>query len=340
MKERNMSLDAMKGFAILLVMIGHIISLNEISDLYLYHIIEAVQMPIFMMLNGYICGFKLPVENSTQWRNVISKRAVAYVVPFFTWLLLKQWDNLIEGFKNTMFQLDRGLWFLMTLFILNVVLYTVQLLSTNFRKKGKIKGFFALIIMVGMATGIFAVQYIFHISFLSPELTLKYISPFIIGYLIRVYKDDLAKRSNTKLQFIIFIISIVIFIYLCVRNDVQSVNLFHTFIIPIIEGLIGCYIIFYLFLKSQENIIKEKLAWLGQYTLEIYVIHFHFATILNRGKLDFGLYSINGVLFVASSFIVMSVITAAFIYLAKQVPITNFLLFGKKKSRHKDVNFL
>ena len=57
---RDISLDAVKGFAILLVMLGHCIVLNGLADPYLYDAIAAVQMPLFMAVSGYIAGLKKP----------------------------------------------------------------------------------------------------------------------------------------------------------------------------------------------------------------------------------------------------------------------------------------
>lgn len=335
MKERNISLDAIKGFAILLVMIGHVLNLNKINDPYLYRIIETVQMPLFIMISGYLSGFKLPIDGFEQWRSTMSKRVVAYLVPFFTWLLLKQWDDLARGFKDTLFQLDRGLWFLMTLFVLNIILYTAQLLSKNFRKKGELQGFFAFGILFGMISGVFVLQLLFHNTFLSPELTIRYIPPFIVGYLMSAYKKDIVKIFNKNLQFVAFISSLIVFSFVFMKYE----NFLPTvFILPIqiVEGLIGSYLVFYAFLKSKKNVIKYKLAWLGQYTLEIYTIHFHFANKLSPDKLNFGLYSIQGILFAISTFVFMSITTAALIYMAKQVPFTNFLLFGKQPMKSRN----
>ena len=45
MKERNESLDCLKGIAILLVMAGHVH--NHMTDPYLYDNIKSLQMPLF-----------------------------------------------------------------------------------------------------------------------------------------------------------------------------------------------------------------------------------------------------------------------------------------------------
>ncbi|RDY30535.1 acyltransferase family protein [Lachnotalea glycerini] len=330
MKERNISLDAMKGFVILLVMLGHIINLNKLNDPYIYTIIEAVQMPAFIMISGYIGGFRAPVDNFLQWKNIMCKRGKSYVVPFFMWLFLKQWDNLAEGFVNTIFRLDRGLWFLMTLFILNGMLYTAQLLSKGFRNRSKLYAFFGFCMIFCVLSIILVLQLAFHSTFLTPELTLRYIPPFIIGYFVSAYKEELIRLISNRFQFVLFIISAVFFITACWKYHISSDTYFlYVMLIEIAKGLLGCYVIFYLFLKSKKNVIKEKLAWLGKYTLEIYTVHFHFATIFNQGRIDFGLYSWKGILFVIATFCAMSLISAALIYMVKQVPVMNQLMFGK-----------
>lgn len=328
MKERNTSLDALKGFAILLVMIGHVLILNKINDPYVYRVIESVQMPLFIMISGYLSGLRPPIDKFSQWKNTMSKRAFSYLVPFFAWLLLKQWDDLARGFWNTMIQLDRGLWFLMTLFVLNLVLYTAQVLSTIFRKMGKWQGFVGFCGMFGLMSGVFMVQLILKITFLSPELTLRYIPPFLAGYLVSTYKDELIRIWNNKLQLGLFLVCLSVFAFRCANYDYKA-----PLVIQVVEGLMGSYVIFYLFLKSKKNVIKEKLAWLGQYTLEIYAIHFHFADKLNPGKIHYELYSIEGLLFAIASFTLMSAATAGLIYMAKQTPLTDLFLFGKRSIR-------
>lgn len=329
MKERDISLDAMKGFVILLVMLGHILTLNEINDLYLYPMIEAVQMPAFIMVSGYIMGLKSPISTGVQWKKILKKRAVSYLIPFFGWLILKQWDNLIQGVGDTLIQLDRGLWFLMTLFLLNLLLYTAQFINAKLQRKSDLIDFFRFCIIFGILSGIIAVQYMLGNTFLSPELTLKYIPPFMLGYLASRYKDKWERMKGSKICIVSVVVSMVGFVYLCIHF-----TLFASPMWAMIKGILGCYVIFYIFLRSKENVIKTQLAFLGNYTLEIYTVHFHFiAKRLSVIKLDFGLYSLKGVLFVIASFLVMSAMSAAFIFLAKQSFITNLFMFGKTSGK-------
>ena len=54
MKKRNLSIDAIKGVAILLVMFGHVFVHNHMEDPYVYDFIKAVQMPLFIIISGYL----------------------------------------------------------------------------------------------------------------------------------------------------------------------------------------------------------------------------------------------------------------------------------------------
>ena len=56
MKERNESLDCLKGIAILLVMFGHVQVHNHMTDPYLYDVIKSIQMPMFFLISGYLAG--------------------------------------------------------------------------------------------------------------------------------------------------------------------------------------------------------------------------------------------------------------------------------------------
>ena len=89
MKERNESLDCLKGIAILLVMFGHVQVHNHMTDPYLYDVIKSIQMPMFFLISGYLAGTGKKITNLEQYRKKIGRRAVAYLLPFFSWLVVQ-----------------------------------------------------------------------------------------------------------------------------------------------------------------------------------------------------------------------------------------------------------
>ena len=99
-------------------------------------------------------------------------------------------------------------------------------------------------------------------------------------------------------------------------------------------SFLGCYAVVYLTARLRDGRMKRFLAWLGGYTLEIYVLHFHFATVLNRGK-AYVLFSLEGVLFALASFVVMSLITAVIIVVTKKIALLDFLMYGKFRNNRR-----
>ncbi|MBQ8858085.1 MAG: hypothetical protein IJ024_08090, partial [Lachnospiraceae bacterium] len=97
-----------------------------------------------------------------------------------------------------------------------------------------------------------------------------------------------------------------------------------------IASVLGSVAIIYGVLWWRDGKIKNIFAKLGEYTLEIYVIHYHFANMLNFNDKQYDFYTLEGFVFVAASFIAMSAVTFAFIWVMKKVKVLDFLFFGKK----------
>mgnify|MGYP002515906977 CR=1 FL=1 len=170
MKQRNNSIDAVKGIAIVLVMIGHVFVHNHMEDAYVYDFIKAVQMPLFMLISGYLCGQGKKIKDLKMYGSVMSKRAIAYLVPVFAWLAIMHFGNLAEAFCTIFFQLDYGLWFLAVLFILTFFVYTAQLLASSWREKNLVLSEVVFWIVYGIFCVILVAQIVLGNTFLSPYL--------------------------------------------------------------------------------------------------------------------------------------------------------------------------
>lgn len=89
--ERDKKIDILKGFAIYLVVIGHVIawffkdfSTNSgslpINTMVLWNFIYSFHMPLFVFLSGYV--FMNPLKRYSF--SHILKRCVTYIIPFAT----------------------------------------------------------------------------------------------------------------------------------------------------------------------------------------------------------------------------------------------------------------
>lgn len=350
MKARDTSLDAVKGFAIILVMLGHCIVKNNMVDAakdpYVYDIIKAIEMPLFIMISGYLAGLSSKMVSIKEALTVIKKRAVSYLVPFFVWIFL---SNLLSGvftpikaLKDVLFHLDWGLWFLMTLFIFTVL----QLIADCFPKFWQWACFFIL------AYGVFLLQSRSGNTFLSPHLTIRYMPYYILGFLVSRYllplrekkKKLVVKLTEKKVLWCFWGISFFGFVCLVICFDMVTVHSSWELLAQMTASLLGSFVCFFGIYQLYEYIKKKQpidntskvefhktpfLSRIGLYTLEIYVLHFRFVQMLGFYKKGYSLYSPEGICVVAVSFAVMSVFTWLIIVLVKKVPVLNFLLFGK-----------
>lgn len=103
MKQRLDYVDSLKGFAILLVVMGHVIawffkSYMDIlpmqpSPMRLWHIIYSFHMPLFMFISGYLFGMS-HFRTVKEYLVKMWKKAMMLLIP---WLVCGMLLNLARG---------------------------------------------------------------------------------------------------------------------------------------------------------------------------------------------------------------------------------------------------
>ena len=132
--------------------------------------------------------------------------------------------------------------------------------------------------------------------------------------------------KNNRLIHILSMTAIAVFLYLVVVRNLNSMETKVDTLIQMIASLLGCSGIIYGILWMRERKIKNILAKIGGYTLELYVIHYHFANMLNFSDKQYNFYTVEGALFVVISFTAMCAVTFCCIWLMKKVKVLDFLL--------------
>ena len=194
MKERNESLDCLKGIAILLVMFGHVQVHNHMTDPYLYDVIKSIQMPMFFLVSGYLAGAGTKITDLEQYKNKIGKRTVAYLLPFFSWLVVQHSAYVSQALKTVLFQLDYGLWFLMALFLFTLLCYTAQLLETVTKKEI----IFWAVWLAGC--GVVLAAYLAGVTFLSPSILIIYLPYYTVAYAVGRHRELVEKYVPVTMQ--------------------------------------------------------------------------------------------------------------------------------------------
>ena len=415
---RDASLDAVKGFAILLVMLGHCIVLNGLADPYLYDAIAAVQMPLFMAVSGYIAGLKRPeaVEspNLAKRAAILGKRSISYLVPFFVWMIIVSFPHCLQELKTELFHLDYGLWFLATLWIVNLVCMMAAFLADfaeyiycqrrmkkqgcnvvqknqtvsdnaekndsnsieNIEKKhvesstksdakynvdrdmqssekdnaeSTVKcnsGLWLRFMIFCLVVLCFYIGFFLQVrsgnTFLSPSLTVRYLPFYVAAYLFAYHVRPLLQKKetgrlagHTGLVNVFWLLCLAAFVYLVYAFNMVVVTDTTTLIVQMTASFLGIFVCFYGIAHFCKGRLQRLLAFVGQYTLEIYVLHFRFARILHLSEKNLTPFHADTILWIAAAFVVMSALTVIFISALKQLWITDFLCFGKIRPRRK-----
>ena len=275
MKERNSLIDVLKGFAIILVVMGHAsqwFSDDDRSNPF-YVTIYAFHMPLFMFLSGY-------VNFNTRGELNLGKRFQVLVIPFFVWFLIsaiyhsyildieKVWEHLcVLIYKPT-----QGMWFLWLLFWECTLLYLALKINKH-REIWVMIGFWSILIFLHRVTG---TQPIFYGV---PELCWYFIY-FSLGYATHKYKSQAVKIMR-PIGWVGFVAFPFLLQYSVDKSDyiLLSLRLYAL----ALTGIAASYVLWE-GLCSSENRVTQCLKNLGSISLEIYVTHYYMRFLVDYIK--------------------------------------------------------
>lgn len=281
-------IDAMRGFAIFLVVFGHVGTFTgEIGsyETLLRSAIISVWMPLFFFISGFVSFKSLDVWTGEETFTRIKQKAFALLVPmlifvtFFT-ITRGSWSGLLGGALN-------GYWFTEVLFEMFVIYYLVAFFCNKVRSP---KLFDAL--MVAAAALVLSVLIFFRgDSWLWNGLCLenftKYLQFFVLGLLCKKYYPQVEKLLRKDWFAVVTIAGyIVSMAVICVLKDVDSARGVVALFRHIVVGYLGVALIFLLFFRSEKFFatngrISRAMQFLGRRTLDIYFIHYFFLPKFN-----------------------------------------------------------
>lgn len=130
MHPRLPYIDALKLFAILLVVLGHSVQLSvaDYEHSVAFRLIYSFHMAFFMFLSGFVSYREL-----VPWAT-IKRRAVQLLVPFVSWaVLLSIYHRQPLGVWHTVQHPGQGLWFLWVLFWIILILKVADVVARRLR---------------------------------------------------------------------------------------------------------------------------------------------------------------------------------------------------------------
>lgn len=252
-------IDSLKGAAILLVIIGHICSHGMINS-----IIYSFHMALFFMLSGIVCN------NNNNIKDFLIKKARTLLLPFVTFVLLHSFifktalpDIINDNVKD-------GLWFLYALFFMQVTDQIAYSLSPSKLKYLFISLLVSILLIITKILCPSETAYIFSLSYIATNYPF-----YLLGRLLKEFKtsNNYLFNLNYKLKYESFIQFTALSIYFVVwvlsfyygfYNEVSNMILRFT-------AVIGIVMLFKNFASSKYN---KLFAYIGKYTLSIYLLHF------------------------------------------------------------------
>lgn len=180
----------------LLVVLGHTMtgSTTGAEESFLFNIVWSLQMPLFILISGYVTRYSRKIDNISALWNYIKRRTLAYMLPWLVWSILirgvifGQHDYL--NIKWLLWHMDSGYWFLATIWTISMVFGISAFLSEKTSKTSQLKQqIFTLIFYVLGMAALAGIGLIAGLSFFSIKLTLYYMPFFFAGYLYGQYRD-------------------------------------------------------------------------------------------------------------------------------------------------------
>lgn len=334
-------IDNLKGFAIILVVIGH----QNIPS-YLSKYIFSFHMPLFFFISGYLFDFEKYIDSQSMF---MKKKIVTLIVPYFSFTLLaylfyaffdlinepkvQNIDLLPNGFLYEILKtvysgpslLNYPLWFLTCLFITEMIFYLLL------RKYYICHSKFVLIIFLMSIFGYLGGTYLpFRLPF-GLDIALTSIVFYTAGYYFRNNKYFSYYKENNYLYLFFILVHLLLFsIFNNYVTEVDVNNLeYGNYFIFYLAAFSGIITYVYLFKRIKSN---KFLEFYGKNSLVVLGLH---AMVIGVFKHLIKLLDLNRALFEDNIFFIFIFTISTLLLMAPMITIINrhfSFMLGKIKT--------
>lgn len=273
MKSRITYIDNLKVLAIFSVIVSHVywFTWNESTDNVWCHLINVYFMPLFFFMSGAFAKGNMNLKH--VWRKVKQLLLPFLIVGGLYTITNGQWHKfLFDGAHN-------GYWFLPTLLVLFLTFYVRCLISQCLHIQNGIRKVVLDVAYMIMVWGLIKVV----LGRILPEIasllcldkTNMYIPYFYGGYIIFCNKSWFKALLEKKIQAIyaFVLVAFIVLFYVMYYSSISIPDTAHQ-----ILSFLAIFILFVLFRnnKVRNEKIQNALSYVGQHTLEIYVLQYFF----------------------------------------------------------------
>lgn len=321
---RILSIDFLKGFTIVLVVVGHLIQGSDVNfdQDHLFRYIYSFHMPLFMFLSGFCSAM------TGLFLAKIPRRAIQLLTPFFIWPVIYGLFNhnlSLTTYSNLLINPYGGLWFLWNLFFICLLNTAVYAFCRHFHIRRPTIG------LISMAFILFLTSSLLSKNMFGFKSITWYNWFFIFGMAFYTNRErfNLILGKCTPYLFSLFLIAG----FFWMRNEVPTfigssnhyILLAYKFITAFI-GILSIYGLAHRFIRQDSgNQLVFLFTQLGKNTLGIYACNFL--------MVDFSIFLLahiqtDRILYYTLTTIIAVTLCYAFVFIFKKIPLTSFLLFG------------
>lgn len=338
MKERNNTVDIIRGFAMLMVVLQHTMSdcTSDVNTSLLFQIVWTCQLPLFIIISGYVTRYSRPLSDGTVLWKFIMKRSLAYLLPWTVWTLVvkgavfgqSQYFNPEFLFWHT----DSGYWFLLTIWTISMVFGIADLLSNKIAKDKQTLNICLHFAFCGVGMVVLAaIGYVLGLTFLGIKLTLYYLPIYLIGYLYGQVQDQLMAKSYSK-TLVNVVITVSLALWLAIINRFDFFGGADTPVMIAFRfctSILGCTAIIGLFTEFFNGGGNSCiLTWVGKHSLEVYLSHYLLLNLFHMEQMPV-LMSLCGITLLTVNFLTTVLLTSLLIKVVQHNPILNYILYAK-----------
>lgn len=250
--KRIIYIDNLRGFLILLVILGHCLQYTGSgNENLLYRVIYAFHMPLFMAISGYVC-----YRPKLEWGK-IGKRARQLLIPFLSWafvtcILVGKAEYILEIIPYP----DRGLWFLYALFFITFLNTFCDWIARKINMSLEVLTLIVALLLSAIVL-LFSIR-IFELQYIS-----YYFVFYCAGFFARKYQipDVLEKKISILLIIIFAVLTLgsgmsVIPKLLSLQDDVFAANVLND-LYQYGVGLLSIPVGLYIFKNTVGGGIKD-----------------------------------------------------------------------------------
>ena len=312
MIKRDTTLDYLRGFAILSIVIGHLYFFSDRAEgSVVWNICNTIQIPIFIYVSGLLASKSILKYSFTEF---LKNRILRLIIPlgsiFVLWLLIHG-ITIASAITFVTDEFKQGFWFLGVLFELMLILAVNQFLSKQYDIHRELLD--AIVFLIINAYHFLVKGFEDINQVLSLNLLWHYYPISLIG----IYSEKLYKLFTIRLSFLYFFIYILAFYLMFIKNMHGMIAICN----------LSSLFFFVTVFRNSYMFAKNAFAKAGVFSLEIYLLH-----ILAFGVIRNYIPIIENRWIEAIVFILLAGIICCFFigisFILKKSKIINLLLFG------------